>query len=420
MSQTSWLSSLRTLPREVISLYAVHAARYLFVFIAIPFLARAFGVEILGIWLFFQAYGLFVTQLIEFGFALSATKSVVERVADNKSPTDIIPETLSAQFLLLVVVTIVSVLLWFLIPEFSEYSYVLILTVLTAAFQGMNLSWFFRGIGKSFQLAKIELSSKLITLVILILCVNSPEDITIAALAFFIGAFSAFSYSLLLSGYAFNRVGESIRSSRKTLTRSINTFMIRAGGSLISDGNLFLCGLIMQPREFGLFASAYKIATAIRGLITPTVDAMFPLINKLILQASASALTIAFKLFPILLALGLGLTLIMYFGADIIVSLMLGESFKESAIILKYFSILPLIICILHAFGTQWMVPIGKETLYSIFIIVSGSIGLMINFLSTPIYGSLAASSSILLSYGLIMIMVFVYLAQNRKQHSTY
>jgi polysaccharide transporter, PST family len=396
--------------RDLAALYGAHIARYLFVYLTIPYLARVLGVELLGVLLFAQAYGIFVSQSVEYGFAFTGTKQVAINRSNDKRLSDILNNILFAQFVVFLFFLLVTLFLMLLIPQFKDYPYLIIVTIFYAGAQGMNLFWYFRGVGKAVVVAKLELFSKMITISLIFITVDSKDDILFVMMSFLVGSLVSLFSSLYLLYDKLNIGFSKFNGCYKTLCDSWNAFLIRVGGSFIADGNVLLCGSLLPSKEFGYFSAAFKIASAIRGLFAPIVDAFFPHIAESLSREPESAKRLNRKILPIMVAFGGGLGMLMFFFSEFLVYLMLGKEFSESVILVQYFALLPILISVVHTYGTQWMVPIGRERRYSRIVLVSGFIGLLASVIVTPRLLEVGAVFAILLSYLLIAVLTIISL----------
>ncbi|MFX9912081.1 oligosaccharide flippase family protein, partial [Acinetobacter baumannii] len=64
------------LVQNVLALYGVQIANYLFPLITVPYLARVLGPKGWGMVAFAQAFGQYLMLVVEYGFSLSATREV--------------------------------------------------------------------------------------------------------------------------------------------------------------------------------------------------------------------------------------------------------------------------------------------------------------------------------------------------------
>lgn len=397
---------------DVTALYAAHGARYLFIIITLPYLANILGPQNFGVLLFFQSLGLIVSQIVEYGFAYNGTRLVSQSRDDKSFLTSFLSSVLLSQVIVFFVCIVFISILYYLSDIFGN-SKLLIFTLLASFFQSVSLNWFLRGLGKAVLVAKLEVLAKTVALCMVFLLVKSQNDIANVMLAFLIGNVIAFVLSFWAISSLVSPKLAKFRDSLLVIKEGWNAFLVRAGGSILSDGNVMVASLVLNPTAFGLFAGIYKIVSAVRGLFVPLVDALFPYFTRSNNHEDIGILVKKFA--PVLLVIGASLSLLIFLFAEMLIRLLLSDEFLSAAPALKIFAILPFIIAIVHGFGTQWLVALGKEKIYSKIVIVSGLIGLCFTYVLTKSIGMNGAIVSILLSYALIAFVVSLMFANRRK-----
>ena len=356
--------------------------------------------------------GFIVGQAVEYGFAYNGTRLVSRAREDNNYLSSFLSSVLLSQTIVFFICLVFIILLRIFFDLFDD-NVLLIFTLLASFFQSVSLNWFLRGIGKTALVAKLEILSKAIALVMLFILVKDEDDTAFVMLAFLVGNLIAFATSLCLVASIVSIKLASIKDAVKVITEGWNSFLVRAGGSILGDGNVMVASLILQPAIFGLFAGIYRIVSAIRGLFVPLIDALFPYFSKK--QSNRDLDKMVKDFLPVLIGIGLSLSLIIFLFAETLIKVLLGDEFISGVYALQVFSTLPFAIAIIHGFGTQWLLALGKEKIYSRIVILAGLVGLCVNYLLTPKFGIYGAVAANLTSYTLIALLLSVIFLSRRR-----
>ncbi|MCX7761644.1 MAG: oligosaccharide flippase family protein, partial [Candidatus Kryptonium sp.] len=86
--------------KNFLSLSSVQFANYILPFIAIPYIVRIVGPEKYGLISFAQAFVLYFSLFVNYGFNLSATREISANRENTKIVSEVFSVTLTAKFLL--------------------------------------------------------------------------------------------------------------------------------------------------------------------------------------------------------------------------------------------------------------------------------------------------------------------------------
>jgi len=390
---------MRIIKAEVAYLYSAHFVRFGFVFVLLPIIARRLGLDELGIFLFVQSLCMIMTQFVEFGYALSGTRDVVNAKDDSFARSLILSNALAAQAsIFTVILALVLVPLSYKVGLLTSFVF-----LLHAGLSGMSIGWFFRAMQKSVLVAKVEIFGKSVTLIFIFLLVQSSGDLFFVGLSLLLGSALSLGISIYLIRDTFRYDLISVGAINETCKRSWDSFLVRAGGSTLSDGNVFICGMILSPLEFSFFASAYRISSGVRGLFGPLVDALLPRIVIEMVDSERQRVFVG-KLVPLLVGLGVLFSLGLFVFASEIMHLVLASTGERPVNLLQVLALLPLIMAFVHLFGTCHLVSWGESKLYSRIVLGSGLFGMLMCLIMVNIFGSFGAIGAILLSYVLVAL----------------
>jgi polysaccharide transporter, PST family len=352
---------------------------------------------------------------IEFGFGVSATRSVAQSADSTHLLKEIVSSIIILQCVIFLGIVIVSIPLIYL-PMVQNTSHSLLI-VLIIFFQGVTPLWFLKGVGDLVFLVISEVLSRIVTLFVVYFFVNSADDIDIVYLAYLIGAIipTLVSYGYILNKYTY---GVEIPKTFKVIIDRMKDgflfFSIRMSGRFVGVGGSLILGSAGYMKMAGAYAIAERILSGIRSILVPAWDILFPKVVSLLSSNSKEAdkfkkkSTIAMIVFSLLISIMLFLT------ASPIVFYFSGETNENIISIVRIMSIVPLIVSVINGFGLNYLVTNERDKSFS-FSIFFGAFAYLILLKFLVSYGDayinlnlLAYSNVISLILSMILVLYFL------------
>ncbi len=392
------------LVQNAAALYGVQAVRKVLPLILIPYLAWRLGPSGWGMVAFTQSMAEFAVLVIEFGFNLSATREIAQNRDNRKALGEIMSGVLGAQaFLALAGITLIGVVSQ-CVPTLRAEPRLVAAGIFYAVGQGMIPLWFFQGLERMRLSAALEVSGRLVGLAAVFLFVHSPKDTWITlfiqgiapTLTTIAGLFVAFrTIPFVMPGRAL------ILSA---LRRGWPLFVFRSAESLYGVGNSFLLGLFATPAEVGYFASAEKISRAIFGLLNPIRDALYPRISHLTHHSPAGATRLARIGSAVMITGGILLGAGTFAFSSTLIRIFMGQAFAPAVLVLKIFSVLPLLLSITHSAGIQWLLPRGRDAELNRIILLAGALNVVLAVSLAPHFAHLGMAWAVVCSEAFVCI----------------
>ncbi|HVV47550.1 MAG TPA: oligosaccharide flippase family protein, partial [Bryobacteraceae bacterium] len=324
--------------KNTFALYGVQIGRKLIPLASIPYLARVLGPEGWGEVAFVTAMAELIVIVIEFGFNLSATRSIARFRNDPVERGRIAAGVLMAQALLAGVAVLIAIVASRFIPVLLHHPSLLAAGMVYAVAQGMNPLWYFQGMERIRLAAALEVGAKTAALGALFVFVHQPNDawraLAIQALSPFVsviaGVYLAF-HSSVACRPEWSLVSEVVREGW-------HMFMYRSAESLYGVGNSFLLGLYAAPVLVGFFSASEKISKAAAGLVNPIRESLYPRVSNLAPRDPHEARRLARIGTFLMIGAGLLLALTLFIFSKTIVLILMGRSFAPAATVLKILS----------------------------------------------------------------------------------
>ena len=172
----------------------------------------------------------------------------------------------------------------------------------------------------------------------------------------------------------------SVRLGWQALRSGGRTFLYRAAVSFYASMNVLVLGLIAPPVIVAFYAGAEKIARAAVQGTGPITQVFFPRISHLMTGDRSSAVRAAQVSVGLMLGVGGSAGLLLFFGAPLLVKLLLGTGFDGAAQVLRILAMLPPLIALSNAFGAQWMLALGLDATLNRIVLAAAALDLALAF----------------------------------------
>lgn len=398
------------LVQNAISLSGVQIASYVIPLVTIPYLARVLGAAGWGLVAFAQAFGSYLALVGEYGFALSGTREIARHRGDLGRLTEVVAGVLGAKVLLAGGSVGVGFLALWLVPVFHHHPLLLWCSVFWAVAQAFSMMWFFLGLEQVRLAAWLDIAAKAVSTIAIFFVVRHPGDewrvLALQGLGFFLSF-------VVCTWLAYRTVPfqlPSWRSTSESIRMGWTMFLYRSSVSLYTAGNAFILGLFVAPNFVGYYAGAEKIGKALVSLLNPITQTLYPRLSYLVHKNIGRAASL---LKVILVAMGVGGAIAgacVFYGAPVLVRVILGAGFGPSEPVLRIFAWLPLVIGVGAVFGVYWMLPLGMDRAFNIVIASAGVLNLVLATLLAPKAGPVGMAWAVMVSEVCVTVSMAIYL----------
>ena len=385
------MNQKKTLLKNTISLFVIQFSNYIAPFLVIPYLSRILGVEGFGLSAILLSISGILVVLIDYGFNLSATAIVAKIKDQNKK----INKMLSSILIVKLIITFVTLLGLYAVSDliikegislFLIFSYAMVLVG-----QSLQMIWLFQGLERMKNITYVQVSLKIIYVVLVFLLVKNDNDIEYVIFALGISNLIAGILSTALiyrTGY--NYAKTSFKQIRYEIRYSAGFFMSRLSVAVYSQASVFVVGSFAGNLQAGLYGGCEKLYQAAQSVISPVINALYPyLVNN-------KDQRFFFKLIACL-------TTLLIFGcagciwlAEWIVTFILGDEFIVAANVFKVFMCIVPISFVSMNFGYPAFALIDRVRVANLTVII-GSIFHLTGLVSLGLLDSISAINVALL-----------------------
>lgn len=393
--------------KNFFSLNLLQLSNFIFPLIILPYVVRIIGVENFGLVSFAQAFITYFILISDYGFNLSGTSEISLNRNDQTKISEIFSSILILKLFLGVICTVVIVIIVFSIEIFSTHSFLYL--ICTGILFGSILfpHWFFQGIEKMEFIPVINIIIRIIQLILIFILINEQDDyvmymILISAAQLLIGV-SGLIFSTIY--FKIKLVIPSINTLAGYLKSGFSLFSAHVGINIFTNSSVFVLGILSGNYAVGIFSAADKIRQAFQSIILAFTMSTYPNAVSLIKEASTSFINFIKKTLSVSILIGFILSLLLFIFAENIIIILFGDEFVNSIEILKWFSIAPLAVSIGIIFNVCVLVPKGYDSSYTIIILISVVVHLILLLLLVPGLNTLGAAYAVVATEVIIALL---------------
>lgn len=402
-----------TIGKNIISLYLLQISYYVLPLVTVPYLVRVLGPEKFGLVAFGQSLIAFFVFFVNYGFDLTATREISLKRKSNKEVSSISCSVWIAKAFLGCIGLSVLYLMILFVPKMNHNSTLLLILYGIAVGNLLFPNWLFLGLERMKAISIINIFMRSVTTVGVFILIRNPDDYLIyAGLLSFQWVFAG------ISGVVFAIVRLKIRITVpnaheifQVLSRGWTLFLSNIAQGIYYSGNSFILGMLTNYSVVGYYSAAEKITLSLLGLFRPLAQAVYPRLSQI---ASSSKNTVLFwsrRLIFVMGGLGLTASITMFFGAPLIVNIILGSGYGPSIIVLQVLSLLPFLAALSDVLSIQIMLPFSKDKFYTMIRIFTAILHVLIAVLLVPKLKEAGMAAALVLSQAFILISTFLCLS---------
>lgn len=372
-----------------ISLSALQLLSFVFPILTLPYLSRVIGLEKFGVLAFANAIIIFFYTFTEYGFNYTAVRDVSTNRENPEIVSKIFSTVLFSRVILMIISFILLLMLFIFSPEIQKYQTVILLTFLTVPGYILFPEWFFQAIEKMRYITIINVISKLLFTALIFICVKKESDFILipllTAAGFFISGFIAmyyvyFKFNVRIYFPNFNEIWLTIKSST-------NMFISLILPNLYTSLSIIFLQSYWGKSATGIFDGGNKFIAISQQITNILSRTFYPFLARRIDKHRLYEI-ISFSFSGII-------SLVLFFGAEIIVKLFYTDEFLEAIIVLKILAFSPIFLFMMNAYGTNYLVLINKESVLRNIIIFCSIFGLILSYLLISWFSFIGAATAI-------------------------
>ena len=409
----SRITEHRQVLHDIASVYGVQFANYVLPLVTVPYLARVLGATSWGLVAMTQAFAMYGSLAIEYGFVFSATRQIAT-AKNTREVEDVIAGVSGAKMLLSGVVIAAATLAFLLIPWFHQHPLLLWVAVAAEILKASHPSYFFYGVHKIAVASALDISARTAAAIGIFIFIHVPQD----AWKFF-ALQAAGGLAALVAGHAMISRSYVLRLPRiaeawRMLRSGSAMFLFRSAHNIYVLGNAFILGLFATPQAVGYYAGAEKINSAAVGLLSPLSTALYPRSAGLAKTSLSKAASLTKLSLYVMAAASVALTLLMWFGSEPIVRIVLGHGFLASASPFRILSLRAPMVAITNVLGFQWLLALGLEKSFQKITLIALALNIVLAACLAPRFSFDGMAWCVVISQTVAAIGIFLVLRRRK------
>jgi PST family polysaccharide transporter len=382
----------------------------------LPYVVRIIGPAKYGLINFAAAFIAYFNLISDYGFNLSGTKEISLVRNDREKLSKSFSTILFIKLILSALLFVVFILIIFLIPFFSQYRELYLLSYGMVVGLVLFPSWFYQGIEEMKYITIIQVIIRSVSTVLIFVFIkveadflmlvflNSSAQVLIGILGLFIALYK-FKIKFKLP---------DLKEIKLHLKEGWNLFQSTIAINIYTTSNTFILGLFASETIVGYFAAADKIRLAFQGIQSVMSQAVFPYVNHLLKESRQKYLIFIKRIMKLQIAAGFFISMFLLIFSSELCNLLLGEQFQSSVMLLRIISPLPFIIAISNVYGIQIMLPMGFENVFSKIITSAAIMHIVLLMVFVPKYFAVGTSTIVVVTEIIVTILMWVFV-RNRK-----
>jgi polysaccharide transporter, PST family len=335
-----------SLSKNFLALSLWQATNYLFPLITMPYLLRVIGTEKFGLISLVLALQAYFIIFVDFGFGISAVKSISEKRHDKEALSLIFSKVISIKLLLCFFSFCLLMAVVFLVHTFQIHAIDYFLGFFIVVGQMLFPMWFFQGIEQMKFITYVNLFSKLFFLIFLFLFVKEESDYFLVLPIQGTGVIisSAVGLIFILRKYDIVFNAPSFRQIQHEIKEGFSIFVSNLSVTGYTSASYLILAFLTNDQTVGQFSVAEKITTLFRQVLSMFSQAVFPKVCSLTLESHIKLRTFWRSItLPFAGAIFSGCLIIMIFANEI-VFLVSGSSSHQVVSLLRIMIWIPFIV----------------------------------------------------------------------------
>lgn len=377
-----------------------------------PYISRVLGAENMGTY----SYANSITQYFILFGCIGLNLYGQREIAYYQNEEKEINRTFWELFLIRVVTLSISILLFYLtFVQSKQYGMIFAIQILDIIASIIDISWLFQGLEDFKRVVIRNFIIRIISVILVFVLVRNTTDlylyVFIYSFLLFLGNISIW---FCLPKYIRFKKIKKLRI-KKHIKPVIMLFFPQIATSLYSLVDKTMLGIFSEDNsEVAFYEQAQTIVKALMVLITSLSTAMMPRVANLFKNNNMDLVKTYLK---ISLRFVYFLSFAFAFGISSIaagfVPWFYGTGFDRVIMNIYIMSGIILFISLNNVFGTQYLIPLGRQKEYTVSVLFGAFLNFFLNLLLIPLFLSRGAAIATLISEASVTIMQVFFIRKD-------
>lgn len=352
------MSKSNRIVQNTAMLYLMNIAKLIFPLITQAYLARVLDPEGgFAIYTYVRSSVMTYVQLvIDFGFLLSATKAIAQVREDQEQVGRIVGHVMAGKGILSLAALAVLAVMSLFIPLLRENPVYTALSFLQAATTIFLVDFLFHGLERMHVITIRYFITRVITVTLTFLLIRDDSDLLLIPLLEIIGNLAAIAW--VWRDIRASNIPVRFRSWQETwllLKDSFVYFLSDMASTAFGALNTLIVGVVMTQRDVSIWGVAMTFVSAVQMMYTPITNSIYP---HMVREKSLGVIKKVLLIFLPIVTLG---CVVVWFGAELLVTILAGTELLDAAPLLRWLIPLLFISFLAAVFGWPVLGAIGKS-----------------------------------------------------------
>lgn len=383
--------------------------------IIIPYLVNVVSFGKYGIYAFAYALIFYLQNIIQFGFLLSAVRTIAVIRDDKKKLTTVYNNVLTTQFYFFIISIFILVLLILTVPKIGEHYIIYCFFGILLVGELLSPMWFFLGVEKMRFITIVNVISKSTFAILCFTLIKQESQYIYISLYHSIGYIVSgiIAQVIIYKQFGIRFKLAKFSEVKLTIKDSWSSFLTLVSPTIYHNTSIFLVGVFGLPSYVGFMELGSKVSGAFGVLNTIMTSVLYPFLNR-----NKSDI---FKMRYVFIGLGILLSLSMFFFADILIELWLSKVDRQDEAaeiirVVKYLSPSPFLASVISTFGVNGLMIYKKDRIFSNIIIFGSVLGLIAGLILIPKYSYIGGAITIVFALSVKAILSSYYAIKTTKK----
>lgn len=412
-------SEYKKVSQNMLYLTLLNFITYLSPILLIPYLMKTIGEEKFGIYIFSWTFIFYFVFIVNYGFDFSVTN----QIAKEKNNID----KISSIFFNIIYIRILIAFLCMLGIYLAANTIHILFPYKQSLYFGFGIvfgialfpSWLFQGMEEMKFITMINLITRLLPLIFIILLIQKADQyqyvILIQAIGFIIGGIYSFIFAI--KHYKLKFYKPSRRIMVKQLQNGWSMFLATVGMTLYRETNVFIMGFSLGNYTLiGYYSIADKFIRFGQTLALPVAQALYPFFSRKFNNSKSSSLLVMSKFAKVYITLLSIIAITMLITIKPALNIYLGGAYPD--IVTNFYIMLPIIIVsgFSYYYGIVGLVNLGYQKAFTVFVFIVGFLNILNSYIltRTELFEK-GASIAIVTSETLLFILITSYYRKKTK-----
>lgn len=384
----------------------------LFPLITLPYTSRVIEASGIGKVNFANSIVNYFLIIASLGIPLYGVREIA-KVRENKKA---LSKTYSEIFFINLLSTLISIVAYYLMvfnfDYFAKDYKLFIVSGFLLLLNALNIDWFYQGLEEYKYIALRSVVFKVISLVLLFTMVKTREDYINYALINVI-ALSGNNIINILNINKFTHFSFSGLEFKKHIRPICILLSIQVAVNIYVNLDTTMTGVLAGEVSVGFYSNAVKLNKIIVSVVTSVGTILLPRLSYHIENNNVEEFnTILNKALKVIIMLSIpAMTGVLFLSREIVL-LMFKPEFIPVIYTMKILTPLIIILSIGNLFGTQILMPLGKENKLLFSVIIGAVINFTLNLMLIPKMNENGAAISTIIAE-LVVMIIQVYIAKS-------